>query len=313
VAFCAGWPVDRGYPVSRILSFMRIGFIGLGRMGAAMARNLLRAGHEVAVFNRSRDKAEALAGHGARVADSPADACSASEAVMTMLADDRAVEQVVFGENSIASALPAGAVHISCSTIGVGLARRLAAEHHRRGQGYLSAPVFGRPEAAESRNLLVVAAGPPDLVERFRPLFDAIGRRTFVLGPDPPQANAVKLCGNFMIAAVLETFGEAFATLRKAGVAPHAFLEVVNAMFGSPLYANYGRLIADETFDPAGFALRLGLKDVRLVLEAAEEFAAPMPLASLIRDRLLSALAHGQGDLDWSSFTRVAARDAGIG
>ncbi len=281
-------------------------------MGSGMVRNLLRAGHAVVVFNRSRDKAEALVADGVRIADSPGGACRESEAVMTMVADDRAVEQIVFGENAIASALPAGAIHISCSTIGTALARRLAAEHQRRGQKYLSAPVFGRPEAAESKNLLVVAAGAADLVERCGPLFDAIGRQTFVVGSDPSQANAAKLCGNFMIAAMLEAFGEAFATLRKAGVPPHAFLEVMSTLFGSPVYANYGRLVADEKFEPAGFALRLGLKDVRLLLETADEFAAPMPLASLIRDHLLSAMAHGQADLDWSSVTRVAARSAGV-
>jgi len=281
-------------------------------MGSGMVRNLLRAGHAVVVFNRSRDKAEALVADGVRIADSPGGACRESEAVMTMVADDHAVEQIVFGENAIASALPAGAIHISCSTIGTALARRLAAEHQRRGQKYLSAPVFGRPEAAESKNLLVVAAGAADLVERCGPLFDAIGRQTFVVGSDPSQANAAKLCGNFMIAAMLEAFGEAFATLRKAGVPPHAFLEVMSTLFGSPVYANYGRLVADEKFEPAGFALRLGLKDVRLLLETADEFAAPMPLASLIRDHLLSAMAHGQADLDWSSVTRVAARSAGV-
>src|SRR5260370_23750926 len=254
---------------------MKVGFIGLGRMGSGMARNLLRAGHDVIVFNRSREKAEALLADGARVADTPAAACSASEAVMTMLADDHAVEQVVFGENAVASALPVGAIHISCSTISIALVRRLAAEHARRGQRYLSARVFGRPEAAESKNLLVIAAGPPELIERCRPLFDAIGRQMFAVGSNPPQANAVKLCGNFMIAATLEAFGEAYATLRKAEVGPHTFLDVMSSLFGSPVYANYGRMIADEKFEPAGFALRLGLKDARLVLEAAEEFAAP--------------------------------------
>ena len=202
---------------------MRIGFIGLGKMGSAMARNLLRAGHQVAVYNRSREKAEALAGEGARAADSPADACRESQAVMTMLADDGAVEQVVFGENGVVSALAKGAVHISSSTIGTALARRLAAEHARRGQGYLSAPVFGRPEVAESRKLIVVAAGPSELVELCRPLFDAIGRQTFVAGSEPWQANAVKLCGNFMLASMIEAFGEAFATLRKAGVETSRF------------------------------------------------------------------------------------------
>jgi 3-hydroxyisobutyrate dehydrogenase-like beta-hydroxyacid dehydrogenase len=291
---------------------MKVGFIGLGRMGSGMARNLLRAGHEVVVFNRSREKAEALVADGARVADTPAAVCSGSEAVMTMLADDHAVEEVVFGANGIASTLPVGAIHISCSTISIALARRLSAEHARRGQRYLSAPVFGRPEAAESRNLLVIAAGPPELIERCRPLFDAIGRQTFAVGSDPSQANAVKLCGNFMLAATLEAFGEAYATLRKAEVGPHTFLDVMSSLFGSPVYANYGRMIADEKFEPAGFALRLGFKDARLVLEAAEGLAAPMPLASLIRDNFLSAMAHGQADQDWSSITRVPARNAGL-
>jgi 3-hydroxyisobutyrate dehydrogenase-like beta-hydroxyacid dehydrogenase len=291
---------------------MRIGFIGLGKMGSAMARNLLRAGHQVTVYNRSRQKAEALAGEGARAADSPADACRESQAVITMLADDGAVEQVVFGENGVASALAKGAVHISSSTIGTALARRLTAEHARRGQGYLSAPVFGRPEAAENRKLIVVAAGPAELVELCRPLFDAIGRQTSVAGSEPWQANAVKLCGNFMLASMIEAFGEAFATLRKAGVDPHVFLEIVNSLFASPVYANYGRIIADERFEPAGFALKLGLKDARLALETADECAAPMPLASLIRDHFLSAMAHGQAEMDWSSVARVLARNAGL-
>jgi len=291
---------------------MKIGFIGLGRMGIGMARNLLRAGHEVRAFNRSRDKAEALAADGAGVADSPAAACRGSEAVITMLADDPAVEQMVFGENGIAGALPRNAIHISASTISVALARRLDAEHRARGQKYLSMPVFGRPEAAAGAKLLVVAAGPLETIEQCRPIFEAIGRQTFVAGTEPSQANAAKLCGNFMIASMLETFGEAFALLRKAGVEPHAFLEIMSVLFGSPIYANYGRLVADGQFEPAGFALRLGLKDVRLVLEAAGEFAAPMPFASLMSDHFLDAMAHGQAELDWSSFTRVSARNAGL-
>ena len=281
-------------------------------MGSGMARNLLRAGHDVAVYNRGREKAEALASDGARVADSPAIACRGVEAAITMLADDAAVEQMTLGENGIAEGLAAGAVHISDSTISTALARRLAAEHETRGQAYLSAPVFGRPDAAEAKRLLVVAAGPAEVVDRCRPIFDAVGRQTFVAGAKPWQANAVKLCGNFMIASMLETFGEAFATLRKSNVSPHLFLEVMNALFGSPVYANYGRIVADEQFEPAGFALRLGLKDVRLVLEAAQECASPMPLASLIRDHLLSGIAQGQAEMDWSSLARVIARDAGL-
>ena len=291
---------------------MNLAFIGLGKMGMGMARNLLRAGHNLVVYNRSREKAAALAGDGARAADSPADASRDAEVVMTMVADDHAVEEVVFGTHGVASAMKNGCIHLSHSTISAALARRLTAEHARRGQGYLSVPVFGRPEAAENKKLLIVAAGPSELVERCRPLFDAIGRQTFLVGTEPWQANVAKVCGNFMIIGIIEALGEAYATLRKAGVAPEAFLEIMNALFGSPFIANYGRIIAREQFEPALFALRLGLKDVRLVLQAAEECAAPMPLASLVHDHLLSALAHGQGEMDWSSMTRVLARDAGL-
>jgi 3-hydroxyisobutyrate dehydrogenase-like beta-hydroxyacid dehydrogenase len=295
-----------------MLTAMKIAFIGLGRMGMGMARNLLRAGHEVAVCNRSHEKALALADDGAFVTKSPAHACRDAEAVLTMVADDQAVEEIVFGSDGIASAMKINCIHISCSTISTALARRLTAEHAQRKQGYLSVPVFGRPEAAETRNLLVVAAGPSELVERCRPLFDAIGRQTFVVGTEPWQANVAKVCGNFLIISVIEALGEAYATLRKAGVAPLAFLEIMNALLGSQVVANYGRIIAQEQFEPAGFALKLGLKDVRLVLAAAEECAAPMPLASLLHDHLLSALAQGQGEMDWSSMTQVVARNAGL-
>jgi 3-hydroxyisobutyrate dehydrogenase-like beta-hydroxyacid dehydrogenase len=291
---------------------MKIGFIGLGHMGLGMAHNLLRAGHELTVYNRTREKAAALSKDGARVADSPADACRDVEAVFTMLADDAAVEHAVFGENGIATGMAKNAVHISSGTISTALARRLDAEHAQRGQGYLSAPVFGRPEAAEGKKLLVVVAGKQELVGRFDPLFDAVGRQTFVVGAEPWQANALKLCGNFMIASMLESFSEAFATLRKAEVAPRTFLEIMSTLFGSPVYSNYGRIIVEDKFEPVGFALRLGLKDVRLMLQTAEECAAPMPLASLIHDQLLSAMAHGQAEQDWASLAKVAARNAGL-
>jgi 3-hydroxyisobutyrate dehydrogenase-like beta-hydroxyacid dehydrogenase len=295
-----------------MLAAMKIAFIGLGRMGMGMARNLLRAGQSVSVFNRSREKAVTLAAEGARAASSPADACRDAEAVMTMLADDHALEQIVFGNDGIASALKKDCVHLSHSTISTALARRLTAEHSQRNQGYLSVPVFGRPDSAEAKNLVVVAAGPTEYVERCRPLLDAIGRQTFVVGTEPWQANVAKLCGNFLIAGVIEGLGEAYATLRKAGVAPQSFLEIMNALLGSQVIANYGRIIAQEQFEPAGFSLQLGLKDVRLVLAAAEECAAPMPLASLVHDHLLSALAQGQGEMDWSSVTQVIARNAGL-
>lgn len=289
---------------------MKIAFIGIGRMGSGMARNLIRAGYELAVFNRTIEKAREI--EGARVAESPAEACRDAEAAISMLADDPAVEAVVFGERGIAAGLPEGATHISSSTISTAMARRLEAAHRTRKQGYLSAPVFGRPEAAEGKKLVVVPAGSREWIEKFEPVFEALGRATFIAGSEPWQANAAKLCGNFMIASMLEAFGEAYATLRKAEVDPHKFLEIMNALFQSPVYANYGQIVADERFEPAGFALKLGLKDVRLVLATAEECASPMPMASVIRDRFLDAMAHGQGEMDWSSIARAAARQAGI-
>jgi len=290
---------------------MQLALIGLGNMGAPMARNLLRAGHRVSAYNRTRAKAETLAGDGARVAESIADACRGVDAVVTMLPHDEAETETTFGESGIAASLASGAVHISSSTISTAMARGLAAEHTRRGQGYLSAPVFGRPDAAEARKLVVVTAGDAAAIERFRPVFDSIGRETFIAGAEPWQANAVKLCGNFMIASMLETFGEAYE-LRKSKVDSHLFLDVVTSVFGSPVYANYGRIIADEKYSPAGFAVPLGLKDVRLVLETAQECASPMPIASLVRDHLISALAQGQSSLDWSSVAKIAARNAGL-
>ncbi len=291
---------------------MKIAFIGLGKMGSGIARNLLRAEHDVTVYNRTREKADALERDGARVADSPAEACRGCDCAFTMLSDDAAVVQVVYSKDGIASALENGATHISSSTISTFVGRRLADEHGKRSQGFVSAPVFGRPEAAENKKLIVVAAGEQKLIARYRPLFDAIGRATFIAGSEPWQANAVKLCGNFMIASMLEAFSETFATMRKADIDPHLFLEVMNELFGSPVYKDYGITIADEKFEPAGFALKLGLKDVRLAIEAAQELGVPMPFASVLRDQFVSAMAHGQEQLDWSSVARVIARSAGL-
>ena len=229
-----------------------------------------------------------------------------------MLSDDHAVSDVVFGDDGIASALERGAAHISSSTISTAFARKLQEGHRERNRAFASAPVFGRPEAAESKKLIVVAAGENSLLVRCAPLFEAIGRRTFHAGSEPWQANAVKLCGNFMIASMLETFSEAFATMRKSQIDHHLFLEVMNELFASPVYKNYGQAIADEKFDPAGFALRLGLKDVRQAIEAASEVGAAMPFASVVRDHLISAIAHGQENLDWSSIALVLARSAGL-
>jgi 3-hydroxyisobutyrate dehydrogenase-like beta-hydroxyacid dehydrogenase len=294
---------------------VNVGFIGLGNMGKPIALNLLKAGHEIIVYNRTRSRAQELvASHhgGARMASTPAEVCAAG-LVMTMLADDRAVEDTVFGDTGVLQALPPGGVHVSLSTISTALSERLAEAHGKRGQSFVAAPVFGRPEAASSARLVVVAAGPAEGIERCRPLLEAISRKLFVIGLEPPSANTLKLAGNFLIASMLETLGEAFALLRKSGIEPALFLEIVNgSLFQSPVYETYGRIIAEEKYEPPGFKMHLGLKDVRLLLAAAEAATVPMPLASLVRDHLLSAIARGHGDIDWSGVARVAAENAGL-
>jgi len=292
---------------------MKIAFFGLGNMGTPMAQHLIGAGHQVTVWNRSLEKAEPLKSKGAKIAHSLADAAKEAEIVITMLADDQAVESSVLHSGAVIDNLPKGATHISMSTISVALCRKLAEEHAKRGQRYLAAPVFGRPVAAAAAQLWIVAAGPPEAIERCQPVFDALGRGTSVVGADPWLANAVKLSGNFLIAAALESMGEAFALVRKSGVDAGQFLEIVNnALFNSPLYAGYGSAVAKEQFEPAGFKLRLGFKDLRLVQEAAESAAVPMPLAGVLRDRFLAAMARGEGDLDWAAIARIAALQAGL-
>ena len=280
---------------------MKIGFIGLGAMGTGIARSLLGTGHEVTVHNRTRSRADALAPDGAEVAATVAGACG-GPVVMTMLADDAAVEATVFGHGGILGALPPAGTHVSLSTISTALSRRLADAHARQGQGYVAAPVFGRPEAAAARKLVVVAAGPADAVALVREPLEAIGRKLFVLGPDAAAANALKLAGNFLLVSMIESLGEAFAMLRPAGVAPAQFLEIVNgSLVQSPIYESYGRIIAERRFEPAGFKLRLGLKDVRLVLAAAGEADVPMPVAELLRAELEACVDAGLGDADWSA------------
>lgn len=289
---------------------MKVGFIGLGRMGAGMAASLLRAGHEVTVYNRTPSKARPLGERGARVAGSVAEA-AANPVVFTMLSDDAALEAVVFGDGGLLRHLAPGALHVSSSTIGVALSERLARAHADAGRRYVAAPVFGRPEAAAAAKLFVVAAGPADAIAEARPLFDAIGQKTFVVSDRPENANLVKLSGNFLLAAVVESLGEALALVGKAGLDRAEYLEVLTStLFDVPVYRNYGRLIAERAFEPAGFAAPLGQKDIRLALEAAEKLRVPMPLASLLRDRFLTLLARGGEGLDWSAVGDLPRQDA---
>ncbi len=291
---------------------MKTGFIGLGRMGAAMAARLCHAGHEVTVYNRSTEKADHLVAMGARRAADIAEACQ-SGVIFSMLSDDHAVEEIAFGKGGILESLARGAIHVSCSTISVEFSARLAAAHREAGQEYVSLPVFGRPDAAASGKLYLVAGGERQLVEKIRPLLDILGQKTFHVADSPESANLVKLSGNFLIATVIESLGEAFALVEKGGVDRKMYLELLtSSLFDLPVYRNYGRMIADRQFDPAGFAARLGRKDMRLVLSAAEELKVPLPFASILRDRFLELAAHGGDDLDWSSIGSLAAQDAAL-
>jgi 3-hydroxyisobutyrate dehydrogenase-like beta-hydroxyacid dehydrogenase len=291
---------------------MNIGFVGLGNMGTPMAANLQRAAHKVIVYNRTRERAQRLADGGATVASTPGEAAQAG-VVITMLADDAAVQHTVFGDDGIAEALPRGGVHVSMSTISVALADHLSDAHAQHGQLFVSAPVFGRPEAAQAAKLFVVTAGKSDVLDKLQPIFDAVGQKTFRIGERPSMANVVKLSGNFLVAAMLETLGEAFALVRKYGIAPETYLDVLtNSLFNAPVYRTYGGIIAAGKYEPVGFRLALGLKDVRLALEAGEKSAVPMPVASVLRDRFLTGIANGMSDADWSSIAQLAARNAGL-
>jgi len=291
---------------------MKVGFIGLGNMGSGMAANLLKAGHELTVYNRTADKARALVDQGARPAKTPAEA-SKGDVVFTMLADDGALENALFGGDGVLSSLARGAIHVSASTISVGLSEKLTREHASRGQRFVSAPVFGRPEAARTAKLFVAVAGPEDAVERCRPLFEAIGQKTFPFGDRPSSANLVKLSGNFLIASTIEALSEVMALVAKGGLDRHRYLEfLTSTLFAAPVYKTYGGLVADQKFSPAGFAAPLGLKDVRLALAAGEALRVPLPLASLIRDRFLRLLAEGGESLDWSAISVLALEDAGL-
>jgi 3-hydroxyisobutyrate dehydrogenase-like beta-hydroxyacid dehydrogenase len=292
---------------------VKVAFIGLGNMGSHMALHLLRAGNDVTVWNRTLSKAEDLRSQGAKVAKSPAEAAKEAEAIITMLADDAAVESAVLHPGGVVESLPQNAAHISMSTISVGLSKKLAEEHAKRGHKYITAPVFGRPEAAEAGKLFVVVAGDPAVVERYKPLLETLGQRVFVMGDKPEMANVVKLSGNFLIASVIESLGEAVALTRKYSIDPHQYVEfLTNSLFAAPVYKTYGGLIADEKYRPAGFKIRLGLKDLKLALAAAESVDAPLPVASMIRDHLLTAIARGMEDMDWSATAKLAAENAGL-
>ena len=288
---------------------MDIGFIGLGEMGVAMVRNMLKAGHTVRVWNRSPERAEALAADGAQVVGSPADAFT-GDAVFSMLADDAALRAVI--DAQLREHAPRGLIHVNMATISVALAEELAHAHALRGLHYVAAPVLGRPDVAAAGKLTIVAGGPAEAIDRVQPVFDAIGQKTWRIGSLPQQANVMKLAANFMIGSAVETLGEAASLVTAHGVTMQDFLDVITSgLFQGPVYQGYGKMIAERRYEPALFKARLGLKDVRLALAAADAVSTPMPVASVVRDSLIEAMAHGDGEKDFAVLGQVSARRAG--
>jgi len=290
-----------------------IGFVGLGLMGAPMAANLLKAGFPVNVYNRTADKATALIAAGANWAPSPAAAATAGGTVVTVVADDRVLEQVCTGPDGFGERLGAGGVHVSMSTISPETARRLAQWHADRGSHYVAAPVFGRPPAAAAAKLWIVQSGAAAAKARVRPVLEAMGQGVFDFGDDPGAANVVKLAGNFLIVSVLEGLAEAQTLAEKNGVDRKALSDfLTQTIFACGVYQNYAPVIAQGRADQVGFLLRLGLKDVKLVQALAEQSCTPMPFASVVHDRLVSALAKGRGEMDWTALGLNVSEDAGL-
>ena len=290
---------------------MHVGFIGVGRMGGAMARNLLRAGHDVRAWGSSAEALAALGKDGAKAASSAEDAFS-GDAVISMLPNDEAMLGI-FLDDKVLRRNGAPAIHINMATASVQCANELAAAHAKCGIQYVSAPVFGRPNMAAERNLNILAAGDPAAIDRVQPLFDAMGKKTWRLGSVPSQSNVAKIAGNLMVASVLESMAETAALARAYKMEPTDVLNVVvSSIFDVPIYRIYAQLIGGGQFEPPGFDLRLGLKDAKLALDAGEEANVPLPFASVLRDNYLDALAHGDGAKDWSAVSRVALRRAGL-
>jgi len=292
---------------------MKVGFIGLGRMGQGIAGRLQSAGHDLVVYNRTREKTTSLAKAGATVASSIAEACAGREVVITMLAHDQSLEEVALGAGGMLSALAKGAIHVAMGTHGVAATRMLGRAHADAGQVYVAAPVLGRPEVAAAGQLGIVAAGPAAAVARCRPLFDVIGRRAFDAGTDPTAAAAIKLANNFVLGCAIEVMGEAFVLAEKHGVARALLYDVLtDVLFACPVYKGYGDIIAKQDWDRIGITARLALKDANLALAAAEAAAVPLPSGGVWRDRLIGAIAQGYAEKDQSVVAVAQARASGL-
>jgi 3-hydroxyisobutyrate dehydrogenase-like beta-hydroxyacid dehydrogenase len=291
----------------------RIGFIGLGNMGLPMATNLLEAGYKLRVYNRTPEKAQTLTERGAELVSSPAEVVASDGIVVTMLANDAALEAAVLGDDGIASRLGANGVHLSMSTVAPATAKKLVAEHEKRGTDYVAAPVFGRPDAAAARKLWIALAGKKVAKERVTPVLNHLGQGMFDFGEDAGSANVVKLAGNFMIISAIEAMAEAFTLAEKNGIDRAQIADLFGkTLFACPIYQNYGRMIAQQQFEPAGFKLALGLKDVNLALQTAEANQMPLPLASLLHDRLTALVEQGKGEIDWTGLALKTSQEAGL-
>ncbi|MBD1909390.1 MULTISPECIES: NAD(P)-dependent oxidoreductase [unclassified Leptolyngbya] len=289
-----------------------IGFIGLGNMGLPMAANLLTAGYKLNVYNRTPEKAQTLVEQGAQLVHHPADVAKSDGIVITMLANDAALEAVVLGDG-ILKTLGHDGIHLSMSTVSPATARKLAELHAEQGSHYVAAPVFGRPDAAAARKLWIAFSGQTTAKERVKPILEQLGQGMFDFGEEPEAAHVVKLTGNFMIISAIEAMAEAFTLAEKNGIDRTALANLFGqTLFACPIYQNYGRMIAQQQFEPAGFKLSLGLKDVTLALQTAKESQMPMPLASLLHDRLLALVADGKSDIDWTGLALKASQEAGL-
>lgn len=290
---------------------MLVGFIGLGRMGQVISGRILDAGFDLVVYNRTRSKAEELESRGAKVAESIAAACEGRDVVFTMLSDDKALAAVV--DEGLLAALPKGAIHVPMGTHSVNALLSLQERHDQAGHAFVAAPVLGRPDVAAAGQLGIVTAGNSEAIEKLDALWKAIGRRTFDAGTNPAGAASAKLGNNMVLGCAVEAMAEAFALTRKFGVDPHVFLEVLtDGLFAAPAYKIYGGVIANEGYDNVGFSAKLGFKDSNLLLEAGQAAGVSMPSLNVFRDSLIDALAHGEGDLDWSVMARVRARASGL-
>ncbi len=292
---------------------MNVGFIGLGRMGQGMARRILSGGHNLAVHDAAMSQAADIVAAGARAAATVAEVCKDRDVVVTMLVEDATVTEVALDRGGIRDSLPAGAIHLAMGTYGVAAIRTLAAEHGNANQFLVAAPVLGRPDLAASGQLGIVSAGPEAAVRRCEPLFEVIGRRVFHAGAQPEAATVVKLANNLVLGCAMVAMGEGFSLVRKYSVDPQVLYEVMTeGLFSAPAYKGYGKTMVDQTYDHVGSPITVGLKDANLIQAAANLARVPLPSFNVYRDRLLGAIAHGDGDKDQASLAREQARACGL-